>query len=52
MGHHIWCSYFMRPVEDCMMCKRLRKEYPDDCSPDEMIDKYFPNVKPINRDID
>jgi len=41
--HHIWCSFFMKPRKNCKMCKRLFKEYPE--NNDEMIKKYFPNVK-------
>ena len=43
--HHIWCNYFHGPVDKCKMCKRLRKEYPDDeLKPDELWKKYFPDT--------
>ena len=43
--HHIWCNYYHQPVEGCKMCERLRREYPEDYSLDEMSKKYFPDVK-------
>lgn len=51
-GHHIWCNYSgSRKAEDCT-CKKLHEEYPmnvtpdelNNLTPDELIDKYFPNV--------
>ena len=49
MAHHIWCNYWTRPEEDCKFCVRLRKEYPEDGrTPDEMLKKYFPDVKERN----
>lgn len=44
MAHHIWCNYFFRPEEGCKMCESLREKYPEDCSPDELIEKHFPDV--------
>ena len=49
MAHHILCNYFMRPEEGCKMCKGLREKYPEDCSPDELIEKYFPDVVAIKK---
>lgn len=40
--HHIWCNFFMNPVEDCWMCNGLYKTYPMDVPPEEMMKKYFP----------
>lgn len=53
MTHHIWCSFFGEPEEGCWMCKKLRKDYPEDCSPKEMVKKHFPNVKviPKNKEV-
>jgi len=31
------------------MCKGLREKYPEDCSPDELIEKYFPDVVAIKK---
>jgi len=42
--HHIWCNYISRPVEGCIMCKKLHEKYPEDCTPDEMAGKYFPDA--------
>ena len=43
--HHIWCNYWMKDRKTCKMCERLFKEYPMDKTPDEMLKKYFPDVK-------
>lgn len=42
--HHIWCNWMHKDVNECTMCDRLYKEYPMDCSPDELIKKHFPDV--------
>jgi len=42
--HHIWCNYFTRPVEGCIMCKKLHEKYPEDCTPGKMAGKYFPDA--------
>jgi hypothetical protein len=45
MEHHMWCNYFLsRPAEGCPMCENLRKHYPEDRPPDEMMEKHFPNA--------
>ena len=51
MGHHIWCNYWTRPEKECKHCARLRKKYPEDRSPDEMLKRHFPNVKSINKGV-
>lgn len=43
--HHIWCNYFSRPAEGCKSCERLRRKYPEEGSPAEMMREHFPNVK-------
>ena len=43
--HHIWCNYFMKPVEDCKMCEGLREKYPEkDFTLDELMLKHFSSV--------
>ena len=44
-GHHIWCNDFLEvPVEDCEMCRGLKKDYPmDNLTEEELAKKYFPN---------
>jgi len=44
MSHHIFCNWFDRPEDGCKMCERLRKYYPEDCTPDELVAKHFPSV--------
>lgn len=44
--HHVWCNFWTRPVETCTMCAGLRKDYPEDCSEDELMMRHFPdNIK-------
>ena len=46
--HHPWCNYFYREREGCKMCEGLFRKYPlNDLTPDEMLEKYFPNVKKV-----
>ena len=52
--HHIWCNYFYRDPRDCEMCKGMFERYPyhdnERCcilTPDEMLAKYFPDVKRV-----
>jgi len=43
--HHIWCNHSHRPVETCVMCKGLYKNYPmGDLTPDELQQQHFPNA--------
>lgn len=43
--HHIWCNYWHGDPATCKFCNRLYKEYPmDGLTPDELQQKYFPNV--------
>lgn len=42
--HHAWCNFAMLPREGCKQCERLLERFPEDCSPDEMAAKYFPNA--------
>jgi hypothetical protein len=44
-GHHTWCN--RDPATDpetCDMCKNLKEKYPENCSPEELVKKHFPNV--------
>lgn len=48
--HHIWCSYFMRPVEGCKSCERLNREYPQgDLTPEQLKDKYFSGLDVVKQ---
>jgi len=51
-GHHVFCNgHPNSPVETCKWCsgpEGLLAKYPEDCSPDELVKKYFPNA--ISRD--
>jgi len=43
--HHIWCNYYILPVEKCKSCKRLNKLYPmDGLTPDELMENHFPDA--------
>lgn len=39
--HHIWCNYFMLPREGCKQCESLFARFPQNKSPDEMVEKHF-----------
>jgi hypothetical protein len=45
-GHHIWCNFFYRPIENCKMCEGLWKKYPyrDALEAGALAQKYFPNA--------
>jgi hypothetical protein len=44
-GHHVWCNYYIGPVENCSQCKRLDELYPDtSLSPEELQKKHFPDA--------
>lgn len=48
--HHVWCNFFMRPIEGCKMCERLWKEYPYNTNSDisELMAKNFPDAKVLS----
>lgn len=45
--HHIWCNWFMRPVEECSMCEGLWRDYPynnaEEALGGGLMSKHFPN---------
>lgn len=49
-GHHIWCNGDPRTdPKTCKWCSGengLHALYPEDCPPDELVKKHFPNVIP------
>lgn len=48
--HHIWCNYYMGPVEGCPMCPRLWELYPYD-TPEEastLHEKHFSEIIKVN----
>jgi hypothetical protein len=56
-GHHIWCNFWTRPLEDCPQCypkegKGAWELYPvgEGESEVDILKKYFPEVYEMNKD--
>lgn len=46
-SHHIFCNYQRGSVSECKQCKSLRERFPKEMSGEEIIERYFPEVKII-----
>lgn len=42
--HHIWCNIQTGDPNKCRMCPGLFEKYPEDCPPNELAKKHFPNA--------